>query len=624
MSVQLTNSAQKRKTLTGTPYWIAPEVVQEISYDSKADIWSLGVTVLELCEGRPPHFEVHPMRAIFMISMKPAPRLKEPSKWSADMNRFIERCLVKAPDLRASASDLVVDPWISAAVVLASHGGGIQCLQELVASNWSKIIASRVVRRRSVIDIELDVVAGKRANQQLRGKVNMISKAQAISQADATFSVSKSASRRTSHSVFRTPDDVSQPADRESTLLQASRQASKRFSDTTLVMRSGESSNVGTFGTFFAYNKTEVSSSRFESPVRPGGSLLFPNNMNTSTLEETLMFNDIIIRAENDMEKFDAQSSGIDITDIDLIEMISDFSDRKVYKGADPNGIYSRDHILGKGSYGFVYRARNLVTNETVAIKVLPCPNIKDIGTEVDFLRRLDSRFIVSFSQGFMHNRELWIVMEYCEGGSISDFMRFSKRTLCEPEVVGVTAYCLLGLVYLHSLLGIHRDIKGANILLTNDGHVKLADFGVSAQLTQTLQQRNTLIGTPYWMAPEVIEESDYDTKADVWGLGITIIEMMEGRPPHYEVHPMRAVFIIPQSDPPTLKSSGTVSSAMNQFIAKCLVKVSSRRCSSTSLLEHEWVKKTVNLISEARRVASLVALASQSSVGKSLPAAQA
>jgi serine/threonine protein kinase len=230
-------------------------------------------------------------------------------------------------------------------------------------------------------------------------------------------------------------------------------------------------------------------------------------------------------------------------------------------------------NLLGEGSFGAVYRALHKSTSATVAVKIIPNATSTSssgidsetdkIMSEIDILSRCDSAFIVGYFECFVRppkkrldNGEMWIIMEYCEGGSILDFLERAGglHSYGEGEEV-IRAACasiVLGLEYLHGVANVcHRDIKCGNVLLTNDGHVKLADFGVSAELSNTLNKRKTVVGSPFWMAPEVIKESHYDGRADVWSLGITAIEMAEGHPPHSNLHPMRAIFVIPTKPAP-------------------------------------------------------------------------
>ena len=208
--------------------------------------------------------------------------------------------------------------------------------------------------------------------------------------------------------------------------------------------------------------------------------------------------------------------------------------------------------------------------------------------------------------------------MEYCGAGSVSDIMRLRRKTLDEKEMGAIIRDTLLGLSYLHSLKKIHRDIKAGNILLNIQGHAKLADFGVAGQLTDTIVKRNTVIGTPFWISPEVIQEIGYDTKADIWSLGITAIEMAEGRPPHADMHPMRAIFIIPTESPPALKHPDEWSHEFNDFIAHCLVKKPEERTPADELLKHRFITTAPGpevvkaMIEDARQMAEQCAIAEQ------------
>eukprot|EP00793_Prasinoderma_coloniale_P004068 PRCOL_00006243-RA len=192
---------------------------------------------------------------------------------------------------------------------------------------------------------------------------------------------------------------------------------------------------------------------------------------------------------------------------------------------------------------------------------------------------------------GFHRSADMvFIVMEYCGGGSVVEALHATRAGLSEAQCRHVLRETLEGLRYLHSIGKLHRDIKCGNILLTDEGSVKLADFGVAAQLTRTVDKRNTFIGTPHWMAPEVIAESAYDQSVDVWALGVTALEMAETLPPHADVHPMRVIFMISREAPPTLREPGAWSAAFADFIAACLRKEPTERPSAEELLAHEFL----------------------------------
>ncbi|KAF0696271.1 Aste57867_12969 [Aphanomyces stellatus] len=254
---------------------------------------------------------------------------------------------------------------------------------------------------------------------------------------------------------------------------------------------------------------------------------------------------------------------------------------------------------LGEGSYGKVFKALNRSTARIVALKVVAIESddkeMMELTKEIHILEKCSSPFIVQYYGSILYENNLWIEMEFCEAGSVSDMLRVSQTVLTEKEVAAVCANVVKGLTYLHHHRNIHRDIKAGNILLSASGLAKLADFGVSAQLTNTINKRKTVIGTPFWMAPEVIQETQYDGKADIWSLGITAIEMAEGDPPLSKMHPMRAIFMIPSRPPPTLADPSRYSPQFVDFLAICLKKDATQRPTAEALLAHPFLKKDVD-----------------------------
>eukprot|EP00462_Mataza_sp_D1_P027982 CAMPEP_0175175220 /NCGR_PEP_ID=MMETSP0087-20121206/33079_1 /TAXON_ID=136419 /ORGANISM="Unknown Unknown, Strain D1" /LENGTH=463 /DNA_ID=CAMNT_0016466801 /DNA_START=19 /DNA_END=1410 /DNA_ORIENTATION=- len=273
-----------------------------------------------------------------------------------------------------------------------------------------------------------------------------------------------------------------------------------------------------------------------------------------------------------------------------------------ITQDVDPAEIFQVLAKLGEGSYGSVYKAIDKRDQQIVAVKVLEIEDedTTELEGEINILRNCKSEFIVQYKGSFQKDGNIWIVMEFCGAGSICDLMAICDKTLDEDQIAVIMKMSLQGLEYLHKCRKIHRDIKSGNILLTHDGDCKLADFGVSAELTNTMSKRKTVIGTPYWMAPEVLQSSNYDGKADiwslaVWSLAITAIELAVGEPPHSEIHPMKAIFLIPNSPPPTLpEDSGKKWSAdFESFLAVCLVKDQDKRPSAEELLKnHPFITK--------------------------------
>uniref|UniRef100_A0A8C9TIC3 non-specific serine/threonine protein kinase n=1 Tax=Scleropages formosus TaxID=113540 RepID=A0A8C9TIC3_SCLFO len=257
-----------------------------------------------------------------------------------------------------------------------------------------------------------------------------------------------------------------------------------------------------------------------------------------------------------------------------------------------PEEVFDILEKLGEGSYGSVFKANYKETGEIVAIKQVPVESdLQEIIKEISIMQQCNSPHVVRYYGSYFKNSELWIVMEYCGAGSVSDIIRLRNKTLTEDEIANILQSTLKGLEYLHFMRKIHRDIKAGNILLNMEGHAKLADFGVAGQLTDTMAKRNTVIGTPFWMAPEVIQEIGYNCVADIWSLGITAIEMAEGKPPYADIHPMRAIFMIPTNPPPTFRNPDLWSAPFKDFVAQCLVKNPESRATATQLLQHPFIK---------------------------------
>lgn len=258
-------------------------------------------------------------------------------------------------------------------------------------------------------------------------------------------------------------------------------------------------------------------------------------------------------------------------------------------EGEDPSEIFDVREKLGEGSYGAVYKALDKRDGKLVALKVLLLNSESDASElmkEIRILKDCHSKYIVAYKGSFIKDGNLWIAMEYCGAGSLADLMGMCDKILTEDQIATVMKMSLLGLRYLHDAKKIHRDIKCGNILLDHNGDCKLADFGVSAELENTLARRKTLIGTPYWMAPEVLSSNQYDCKADIWSLGITAIECAEGVPPNSECNPLRAIFLIPNAPPPKLKEPGKWSPEFHKFLEMCLQKDPFLRPSAADLLK--------------------------------------
>ncbi|XP_030603311.1 mitogen-activated protein kinase kinase kinase kinase 3-like isoform X6 [Archocentrus centrarchus] len=257
---------------------------------------------------------------------------------------------------------------------------------------------------------------------------------------------------------------------------------------------------------------------------------------------------------------------------------------------------------IGSGTYGDVYKARNVNTGELAAIKVIklePGEDFAVVQQEIIMMKDCKHSNIVAYFGSYLRRDKLWISMEYCGGGSLQDIYHVTGP-LSESQIAYMSRETLQGLYYLHSKGKMHRDIKGANILLTDNGYVKLADFGVSAQITATLAKRKSFIGTPYWMAPEVAaveRKGGYNQLCDIWAVGITAIELAELQPPMFDLHPMRALFLMTKSNfqPPKLKDKLKWTNNFHHFVKLALTKNPKKRPTAEKLLQHPFVSQPLS-----------------------------
>ena len=264
-------------------------------------------------------------------------------------------------------------------------------------------------------------------------------------------------------------------------------------------------------------------------------------------------------------------------------------------KGVDPETEFDLIELVGQGNYGRVYKAIHKKTGKIYSAKIAYIEKANEVESfkkEINILSQCNNQYIVHYYGSYIKGHQIWIILEFCDGGSLYELIKILPRNLNEEEIASLIHMILKGLIFLHENKKIHRDIKSENILLTHEGIAKLADFGVSTQLMHSFSKKITKIGTPFYMSPEVIMQNKYDYKCDIWSLGITSIEMAEGEPPFSKVKGYWVLKKIITHPPKGLKNKEKWSKEFNDFVEKCLIYEPEKRPSAKELLEHPFIIK--------------------------------
>jgi serine/threonine protein kinase len=260
----------------------------------------------------------------------------------------------------------------------------------------------------------------------------------------------------------------------------------------------------------------------------------------------------------------------------------------------DPKKLFKEIKQIGEGASGTVFLAIHLPTNSNVALKKIDttnAQNMKLILAEITNMKKNKHPNIINFYGAYMSKPNICVAMELMDGGCLTDLVTGEYR-MKESEIAWVSKECLRALAYMHNAGTLHRDIKSDNVLMNARGEVKLADFGYVAQLTKGQDKRNSVVGTPYWMAPELVRGQPYGAKVDVWSLGIMCIEMVEGEPPYLELPPIRALFMIATNGTPELQNPERLSDTFKDFLLQALTVDVESRASALQLLQHPFISK--------------------------------
>ncbi|KAJ3319669.1 Protein kinase [Boothiomyces sp. JEL0866] len=601
---KLSADRSKRATMVGTPYWMAPEVVKQKEYGVKVDVWSLGIMVIEMIEGEPPYLEEEPLKALYLIATNGTPKLKNPSKVSSACKSLLERSLEVEVAKRATTDELLSHPFLNLAGPNSPSALALIFLKEIEKIERTDLqpycIQITTKDRTFYFALNSDHALYEWHDELYnRSPLGISSPTNFVHNVHVGYNASQG--------VF-----TGLPSDWK-TLLQTSTitpQEMAKNPKAVLNVLEFYSERIAEENNENNQRYPKRTSSLFDVAPSVVGNLLHTQNSNSTIMSKSSLSSRP--NTEHDSAKFSDASSWSQLGSKARVKLDKSLknkppknpkmpvmSDAQIMEGlravvsrGDPSQYYTKLKKIGQGASGSVYVARENRTRQLVAVKqmVLSSQPKKDsLVTEISVMKGSNHPNIVNFLNAFLVRDDLWVVMELMEGGKLTDIIEIIS--LSEAEIATVCNETVKGLKYLHDRNLIHRDIKSDNILLSKRGYIKITDFGFCCKLSLEKSKRATMIGTPYWMAPEVVKQKEYGVKVDIWSLGIMVIEMLEAEPPYLEEEALKALYLIATNGTPKLKNPDSVSHKLKSFLMACLEVDEDKRATSQELLDHPFLE---------------------------------
>ncbi|XP_068855777.1 serine/threonine-protein kinase PAK 3-like [Aphelocoma coerulescens] len=561
--------------MVGTAHWMAPEVVTSSPYGPKVDIWSLGIVTIEMVEGEPPYFEHTAAMARCLIRQNGTPQLQEPRRLSALLRDFLECSLEPDEERRWSAQELLQGTKAASAPPLAPCASKEEAKEEAKEEEDSSELPAVLGD-----DGELPSVPGDESKHPTVWEYN--SEAPVVWDEDGGH-----------HPVWDEDSEAPVPWEKDDGHLPAwdeDRGHPVIWEEEAAILPAWEEDSKRPM----AWKEDQEPAAFWEEDGEPPSAW------------------------EEDTEPPSAAGSWAEHSDSSTALQPESREEwclmqlRSTVSVGEPAEKYLELEQVGQGAFGTVYKGLDRATGGEVAIKKMSLrgQNRERAVNEILVLKDKKNPNIVSSLDSFLVDEDLWLVMEYMDGGTLQDVVRQTR--MAEGEMAAVSRECLQGLDFLHSNRVIHRDLKSSNILLATDGSVKLADFGLCAQLSPEQEQRSSMVGTAHWMAPEVVTSSPYGPKVDIWSLGIVTIEMVEGEPPYFKHTAAMARCLIRQNGTPQLQEPRRLSALLRDFLECSLEPDEERRWSAQELLQHPFLSSAKPLSSLSPLIAAAKQLKEQ------------